>query len=64
MPSGDVAATVEGLPPATATKTPFPKVTELSPEDAGRVLDVHVIPSGEDIPTVDVVDTAAKIPFP
>jgi len=46
MPSGDVAAAVDG-PLATATKTPFPKITKIQFDEDGNVLAVHVMPSGE-----------------
>ena len=63
MPSGDVAAEVDG-PDATTTKTPLPKVTETQLAEDGSVRAVQVIPSTEVAATVPVVATATNTPFP
>ena len=51
-------------PPATATKIPFPYVTEFQDAEDGRVLAVQVTPSGELAAAVPPEATATKIPFP
>jgi len=62
IPSGEVAATVVG-PPATATNTPLPKVTEDQLREDGSVLAVHVMPSGEVAAAVPLA-TTTKTPLP
>lgn len=60
---GELAADAEG-PPATATKTPFPYMTEFHREELGIVLAVQLIPSAELAAVDPLADTAAKTPFP
>jgi hypothetical protein len=63
MPSELTTATVL-LTPATATKMPFPKVTDLKVAETGRVRAVHVIPSVLVAAEVVLRATATKTPFP
>ena len=63
MPSVDEAAIVPG-PLATATKTPFPYVTEFQKDELGKVPVVQFTPS-EDVKTVfELFVIATNIPFP
>jgi len=65
IPSGEVAAIVlTAFPPDTATKPPFPKLTENQVVELGKTRAVHVIPSGEVAATELRVATATKTPFP
>ena len=63
MPSGEVAAVVDA-PVATATKTPFPYVTEVQAAVAGRVLATQVMPSNEYEAFALALATATKTPLP
>ncbi len=65
MPSEDVAAAVETC--AMATKVSLPKVMAIHAAAVGSVLDVHVMPSGDDaaiVPVPKVLETATKVPLP
>jgi len=63
MPFVEVAAIVDG-PPATATKTPLPKVTERQLDEEGSVPAVQLRPFEEVAAVVPDEMTATKTPFP
>ena len=61
IPSGEVAAM--SVLKLIVTKTPIPKATEFQVPLTGKVLDVHVTPSG-DVAATAPFATATKTPFP
>jgi hypothetical protein len=61
IPSGEVAAEA---PPDTATKTPFPYVTDFQLWLDGNVRAVQVVPFGEVAAAVVLLAMARKTPFP